>query len=62
MRKIGKYTEEYLLQRAEEIAVAKTAGSKVMDADAEAAVVRFDPKGEIFLRKLRSSDRFDLHL
>ena len=49
MVNIGKYREEYLLQRAEEIVVAKTAGSRVMNTDAEAAVPRFDPKGEFVL-------------
>jgi len=43
MVNIGKYDENYLLQRAEEIVVAKTTGSIVMDPDAEAAIPRFQP-------------------
>jgi hypothetical protein len=50
MVNIGKYREEYLLQRAEEIVVAKTNGSRVMNTDAEAAVPRFDPQGEFVLK------------
>ena len=45
MVNIGKYDENYLLQRAEEIVVAKTTGSIVMDPDAEAAIPRFQPPG-----------------
>jgi hypothetical protein len=45
MVNIGKYNESYLLQRAEEIVVSKTTGSHLMDADAEAAVPRFQPRG-----------------
>eukprot|EP00979_Chaetoceros_neogracilis_P001569 scaffold269_cov245-Chaetoceros_neogracile.AAC.18 len=44
MVNIGKYDESYLLQRAEEIVVSKTTGSHLMDADAEAAVPRFQPR------------------
>ena len=47
MVNIGKYDESYLLQRAEEIVIAKTTGSKVMDPDAEDAIPRFEPKGKI---------------
>jgi len=47
MVNIGKYEESYLLQRAQEIAEAKTTGSKVMNADAEAAVPRFQAGGKI---------------
>lgn len=43
MVNIGKYDESYLLQRAEEIVVTKTAGSNILDPDAEAAIPRFQP-------------------
>jgi hypothetical protein len=50
MVNIGKYKEEYLLQRAEEIVVTKVSGSRVFNTDAEAAVPRFDPQGEFVLK------------
>lgn len=43
MVNIGKYDEKYLLQRAEEIVIAKTTGSNILDPDAEAAIPRFQP-------------------
>ena len=46
MVNIGKYDEGFLLQRAEEIVVAKTQGSRVFDADAESAIPRFQPQGK----------------
>eukprot|EP00553_Chaetoceros_curvisetus_P006486 CAMPEP_0204616688 /NCGR_PEP_ID=MMETSP0717-20131115/3875_1 /ASSEMBLY_ACC=CAM_ASM_000666 /TAXON_ID=230516 /ORGANISM="Chaetoceros curvisetus" /LENGTH=46 /DNA_ID= /DNA_START= /DNA_END= /DNA_ORIENTATION= len=46
MVNIGKYDEGYLLQRAEEIVVAKSTGSQVFDADAEDAIPRFEPSGK----------------
>jgi hypothetical protein len=48
MVNIGRYDENYLLQRAEEIVTAKTAGSMIMDPQAEAAVPRFLPQGNCF--------------
>lgn len=45
MVNIGRYDENYLLQRAEEIVNMKTTGSKVMDPNAEADVQRFLPQG-----------------
>jgi hypothetical protein len=47
MVNIGKYDEKYLLQRAEEIVIAKTTGSNILDPDAEAAIPRFQPNGKI---------------
>mmetsp|Transcript_21148 Transcript_21148/g.31308 ORF Transcript_21148/g.31308 Transcript_21148/m.31308 type:complete len:392 (-) Transcript_21148:151-1326(-) len=44
MVNIGKYDESYLLERAEEIVIAKTTGSNVMDPDAEEAIPRFHPQ------------------
>jgi hypothetical protein len=46
MVNIGKYDESYLLERAEEIVIAKTTGSNVMDPEAEEAIPRFHPQGE----------------
>lgn len=46
MVNIGKYDERYLLQRAEEIVVAKSEGSQIFDEDAEDAIPRFLPSGE----------------
>lgn len=46
MVNIGKYDEVFLLQRAEEIVVAKTQGSRVFDADAESSIPRFQPQGK----------------
>mmetsp|Transcript_6193 Transcript_6193/g.10610 ORF Transcript_6193/g.10610 Transcript_6193/m.10610 type:complete len:238 (-) Transcript_6193:690-1403(-) len=42
MHKIGKYREDYLLSRAEEIVREKTKKSTVFDAEAEAAMPKFD--------------------
>lgn len=43
MVNIGKYDEDFLLKRAEEIVIEKTANSVVMDPDAEAAMPSFEP-------------------
>jgi hypothetical protein len=48
MAKIGNYTEEYLLGRAEELVISKTAGSVIFDKDAEDRIPRFGPEGENF--------------
>jgi hypothetical protein len=45
-KKIGGYSEEHLLNVAKDVVGKKTKGSKLLDAEAESRIPKFDGKGK----------------
>lgn len=45
-RKIGGFTEEHLLSVAKDVVSKKTTGSKLLDAEAESRIPKFNDKGK----------------
>jgi hypothetical protein len=43
---IGEYTEDYLLNLARDVVEKKTKGSKVLDAQAEERIPKYDAAGK----------------
>jgi hypothetical protein len=45
-KKIGAYSEEHLLNVAKDVVGKKTNGTKLLDAEAEGRIPKFDQKGK----------------